>query len=117
MTWCDVSHEQVQAALNPLVGLGTITATVQHVSWKAGGRTMLQTITTHTTATLGEVLDQMTEATMELDRGTATILAQARESMRALNWNRNVSRHEAASRRRRFLNRHKLQKGVARARV
>jgi hypothetical protein len=32
-TWCDVTHEQVQAALNRLVTSGTITPCLQQVSW------------------------------------------------------------------------------------
>ncbi len=73
------------------------------------------TSTDHTPAGLADVLDQMAKATIELDREAAAILATARESMRALSWNRYVSRKNRESRRRQFVRYHKSRKGTTHA--
>jgi hypothetical protein len=76
---------------------------------------MLQTIN-QTPAGLADLLDQMTQATIEQDREAATILAHARESMRALAWNRYAIRKTRESERRRFIRQHKARAEYARAR-
>jgi hypothetical protein len=75
---------------------------------------MLQTISNQTPGALADVLDQMTRATVEQDREAAAILAQAREAMRALAWNRYVIRSTRESKRRRFIRQHKGRRAHSR---
>jgi hypothetical protein len=70
-------------------------------------------ITDHTPAGLADLLEQMMRATLDVDREAAAVLASARDSMRALAWNRYAARKTRESKRCRFIRHHKSRTGYA----
>ena len=66
---------------------------------------MLEPATTQTPAALADVLHDLLQSTE--DREAAAILATARESLRALSWNRYAARMTRESKRRGFVRHHK----------
>jgi hypothetical protein len=74
---------------------------------------MLQTTTDQTPAALADVLGDLLASTQ--DREIAAILATARESLRALAWNRYAQRMTRQSAHRAFTARHKSLKGATNA--
>ena len=74
---------------------------------------MLLTPTDQTPAALADVLTDLLQGVE--DREATAILAQARESMRALAWNRYAARMTRESKRRGFVRHHKGLKGAAHA--